>query len=71
VKTPVIYSEKHALHDADTGTWVGVTIPSEEVPARIEVIVSIRSDGHEILATTAHQVPSAISTETRRSIMTG
>lgn len=51
----MVYSPKHVLHAADTGTWVGVTIPSEEVPARIESVVSVlRSAGYEILPTTSH-----------------
>lgn len=55
MKVPVVYSGDHALHDADTGTWVGVTIPSEEVPARIEVIVeALRSSGHEVVPSSSH-----------------
>ncbi len=55
MRTPVVYSAKHVLHAADTGTWVGVNIPSEEVPARVEAIVSaLRSAGHEILPAVSH-----------------
>jgi acetoin utilization deacetylase AcuC-like enzyme len=50
-----VYSPDHRLHDADTGTWVGVTIPSDEVPARIEVIVeALRDLGHEVLPAIEH-----------------
>lgn len=55
MRTPVVYSPDHALHDADTGTWVGVTIPSEEVPARIETIVAtLRASGREIVPVASH-----------------
>lgn len=55
MSTPVVYPERHGLHSADTGTWVGVTIPSEEVPARVETIVAtLRSSGHEIINAHAH-----------------
>ncbi len=53
--TPVVYSPDHARHAADTGTWVGVTIPSEEVPERIDVIVAeLRASGHQIIDAVAH-----------------
>ncbi len=46
----VVYSDVHKRHNADTGTWVGVTIPSEEVPDRIERVVAALTDrGHEIV----------------------
>jgi acetoin utilization deacetylase AcuC-like enzyme len=51
----VVYTEAHKQHSADTGTWVGITIPSEEVPERIELIVArLRDDGHEVMAAAEH-----------------
>lgn len=55
MKTPVVYSDKHALHSADSGSWVGVTIPSEEVPARIKkIMTTLRSSGYEIVEAETH-----------------
>ncbi|MFZ0625247.1 MAG: histone deacetylase family protein [Acidimicrobiia bacterium] len=55
MKTPVVYSPDHRFHDTDTGIWVGVPIPSEEVPARAEIIVDhLRSLGHEVLQSKSH-----------------
>jgi acetoin utilization deacetylase AcuC-like enzyme len=55
LRTPIVYSPEHRLHDADTGTWVGITIPSEEVPARIEIIVeTLRDLGHEVVPAVGH-----------------
>ncbi len=55
MRTPVVYSPDHASHDADTGTWVGVIIPSEEVPARIETIVAtLRASGREVVPAVSH-----------------
>ncbi len=54
-RTPVIHSPDHALHRAVTGTWVGVQIPSEEVPERVEIIVAtLGALGHEIIPTLPH-----------------
>jgi acetoin utilization deacetylase AcuC-like enzyme len=51
----VVYTEDHTKHSADTGTWVGMTIPSEEVPERIELIVArLKEDGHEVMAASDH-----------------
>jgi acetoin utilization deacetylase AcuC-like enzyme len=53
--TPVVYPAGHRRHTADTGTWVGKTIPSDEVPERVEVIVSaMRAAGHQIVDAVAH-----------------
>ncbi len=53
--TPVVASDLHRLHAASTGTWVGVTIRSEEIPERIdEIVKTLESAGHPILATGAH-----------------
>lgn len=53
--TPVVYSPDHVQHAADTGTWVGVTIPSEELPARIEgIVAALRESGREIVDAVAH-----------------
>ncbi len=55
MRTPVVYSPDHVAHSADTGTWVGVTISSEEVSARIETILStLRSAGREVVDAVAH-----------------
>lgn len=51
----VVYTEKHMSHSADTGTWVGVTIPSEEVPERIErILTRLRSPGYEVVPAVEH-----------------
>ncbi len=51
----VVYSPQHRDHSADRGSWVGVTIPSEEVPERVELIVAeLRNAGHEIVDTERH-----------------
>jgi acetoin utilization deacetylase AcuC-like enzyme len=51
----VVYDDGHRRHAADTGTWVGKTIPSEEVPERAEVIVAALSGaGHEVIAAQHH-----------------
>ncbi|HEY5890151.1 MAG TPA: histone deacetylase family protein [Acidimicrobiia bacterium] len=51
----VVYSELHHHHNADTGTWVGITIPSDEVADRIErVVEALVGRGHEIVAAREH-----------------
>lgn len=55
MRTPVVYSPDHRYHDTDTGVWVGVSIPSEEVPARAEIIVdTLGAIGHEVVASQQH-----------------
>jgi acetoin utilization deacetylase AcuC-like enzyme len=51
----VVYSDLHQHHNADAGTWVGVTIPSDEVPDRIErVVAELSSRGHEVVPARQH-----------------
>lgn len=53
--TPVIYSPDHGKHTAVTGTWVGVRIPTLEVPERVEAIVAaLRDRGHEVFPALPH-----------------
>jgi acetoin utilization deacetylase AcuC-like enzyme len=37
---PVVYSPGHAAHDVRTGVWCGVTIDSDELPARAESLLA-------------------------------
>lgn len=51
----VVYSDLHRLHNADTGTWVGMVIPSDEVPERVERVLGELADrGYELIPTDTH-----------------
>jgi acetoin utilization deacetylase AcuC-like enzyme len=51
----VVYSDLHHSHDADTGTWVGVVIPSDEVPERIDrVLAELRGLDHQLVLADTH-----------------
>lgn len=51
----VVYSPEHARHDIATGTWVGVPIPADETPERVEVIrTTLEAQGHEVVAASSH-----------------
>lgn len=45
----VVYSPAHALHTVDTGSWVGVEIPTEEVGERAERIRTVMEGSGRVL----------------------
>jgi acetoin utilization deacetylase AcuC-like enzyme len=38
LRLPVVWTEEHRLHDPAVGVWVGVPIPADEVPARVDAV---------------------------------
>jgi acetoin utilization deacetylase AcuC-like enzyme len=41
---PVVWTDAHRLHDPETAVWVGVPIPTDELPKRAEAIRSALED---------------------------
>ena len=38
LSVPVTWSEHHRLHAPETAVWVGLPIPADELPARVDLI---------------------------------
>ena len=49
----VVYSPEHIHHDIPEATWVGVLIPTDELPARVDVILEQLGD-HELTEAVEH-----------------
>ncbi len=49
----VVYSPEHIHHDIPEATWVGVAIPTDELPARVDVILEHLGD-HELTEAVEH-----------------
>jgi acetoin utilization deacetylase AcuC-like enzyme len=43
MRMPVVFSREHVAHRVDTGLWVGVSIPTEEVAGRLDAIMAAMS----------------------------
>lgn len=55
MRIPVVYSPEHATHRVDTGSWVGVPIPTEEVAGRLDAILkAMKTAGRRVVAPTPH-----------------
>jgi acetoin utilization deacetylase AcuC-like enzyme len=58
---PVVWSDRHRLHDPGAEIWVGVRTPSTEVPARAERIREALADaGARFVETESHPDDAAI-----------
>ena len=52
---PVVWADAHALHDPEVGTWVGVPIPTDELPVRAERIrETLEAAGASVVAAEPH-----------------
>jgi acetoin utilization deacetylase AcuC-like enzyme len=52
---PVVWSDAHRLHDPETVIWVGVPIPSDELPRRAEAIrAGLESAGARVVEARPH-----------------
>jgi acetoin utilization deacetylase AcuC-like enzyme len=52
---PVVWSDAHARHDPQTGVWVGVPIPADELPERAEIVRSALAEaGAPVVAAEPH-----------------
>lgn len=49
----VVYSPDHIHHDIPEATWVGVSIPTDEAPARVDAILEHLGD-HDLTEAVAH-----------------
>ena len=49
----VVHSPDHIHHDIPEATWVGVLIPTDELPARVDAILA-GLDEHELVEAVAH-----------------
>jgi acetoin utilization deacetylase AcuC-like enzyme len=53
---PVVWSDRHRLHDPGGEVWVGVRMPAAEVPARAEAIRdALVADGARLVEAEAHR----------------
>jgi acetoin utilization deacetylase AcuC-like enzyme len=52
---PVVWTDEHRLHDPKSAVWVGVAIPNDETPERVEAIRSaLDAAGAAIVPARAH-----------------
>jgi hypothetical protein len=52
---PVVHAPDHAAHDVRSGVWCGVTIDSDELPARADVLLAAcRAAGAPVHAAEDH-----------------
>ena len=58
MRIPVVWSERHRLHEPGGEIWVGVRTPGTEVPERVERIRSALADARFVEA--VEQPPSAL-----------
>ncbi|MEX0795758.1 MAG: histone deacetylase family protein [Acidimicrobiia bacterium] len=55
MRMPVVFSPEHVTHRVDTGSWVGVAIPTEEVAERLDAIMrAMVKSGRAVVAPTSH-----------------
>ena len=44
ISIPVVWTDAHRLHDPKTAVWIGVPIPTDELPERAEAIRAALED---------------------------
>jgi len=52
---PVVWSDAHGSHDPETAVWIGVPIPSDELPQRAETIrAALEQAGARVVLAVPH-----------------
>ena len=63
---PVVWSDAHRLHDPESGVWIGLPEPADEVPARADAIRdALVEAGARILPAEAHDDDAPLAVHDR------
>jgi acetoin utilization deacetylase AcuC-like enzyme len=66
---PVVWSERHRLHDPEAEIWVGVRMPAAEVPARVDRILELLAADGARLEEAEAQPDEAVTSVHDRSLV--
>lgn len=59
---PLVWTDAHRLHDPDVGIWIGVPIPTDELPARADAIrVTLERAGASVVPTVPHSADALLA----------